>query len=143
MLLERRSVATMSVTDHLSLIEEGCTVRQPVDNPVTCERVVYWFQRNLLPQPFAINDRKKIAVKRESEILQCLFSDSIWRTCLLPMRSRLFSERVSSSRNHLGTIVNRRPKRTPYRRAKGTPFVEQRNGYDGRTVRAGCGVGRA
>ncbi|MCI1143698.1 recombinase family protein [Sphingomonas sp. WKB10] len=39
--------------------------------------------------------------------------------------------------------VNRRPKRTPYRRAKGTPFVEQRNGYDGRTVRAGCGVGRA
>ena len=41
------------------------------------------------------------------------------------------------------TIVNRRPKRTPYRRAKGTPFVEQRNGYDGRTVRAGCGVGRA
>ena len=41
------------------------------------------------------------------------------------------------------TSVNRRPKRTPYRRAKGTPFVEQRNGYDGRTVRAGCGVGRA
>ena len=40
-------------------------------------------------------------------------------------------------------VVNRRPKRTPYRRAKGTPFVEQRNGYDGRTVRAGCGVGRA
>ena len=39
--------------------------------------------------------------------------------------------------------VNRRPKRTPYRRAKGTPFVEQRDGYDGRTVRAGCGVGRA
>ena len=41
------------------------------------------------------------------------------------------------------TDVNRRPKRTPYRRAKGTPFVEQRDGYDGRTVRAGCGVGRA
>jgi hypothetical protein len=41
------------------------------------------------------------------------------------------------------TLVNRRPKRTPYRRAKGTPFVEQRDGYDGRTVRAGCGVGRA
>ena len=39
--------------------------------------------------------------------------------------------------------VNRRPKRTPYRRAKGTPFVEQRDGYDGRFVRAGCGVGRA
>lgn len=39
--------------------------------------------------------------------------------------------------------VNRRPKRTPHRRAKGTPFVEQRDGYDGRTVRAGCGVGRA
>jgi hypothetical protein len=39
--------------------------------------------------------------------------------------------------------VNRRPKRTPYRRPKGTPFVEQRNGDDGRTVRAGCGVGRA
>jgi len=51
-------------------------------------------------------------------------------------------------RNESGMIaatlaVNRRPKRTPYRRAKGTPFVEQRNGYDGRTVRAGCGVGRA
>ena len=42
-----------------------------------------------------------------------------------------------------GVIVNRRPKRTPYRRAKGTPFVEQRDGYDGRFVRAGCGVGRA
>ncbi|WP_375244916.1 hypothetical protein [Sphingomonas parapaucimobilis] len=39
--------------------------------------------------------------------------------------------------------VNRRPKRTPYRRPKGTPFVEQRDGYDGCTVRAGCGVGRA
>lgn len=39
--------------------------------------------------------------------------------------------------------VNRRPKGTPYRRAKGTPFVEQRDGYDGRAVRAGCGVGRA
>ncbi|MFL0588471.1 hypothetical protein ACH0BU_17845, partial [Sphingomonas olei] len=26
-------------------------------------------------------------------------------------------------------IVNRRPKRTPYRRPKGTPFVEQRYGY--------------
>lgn len=39
--------------------------------------------------------------------------------------------------------VNRRPKRTPYRRAKGTPFVKQRDGYGGRTVRAGCGVGRA
>ncbi|PKP86913.1 MAG: Ti-type conjugative transfer relaxase TraA, partial [Alphaproteobacteria bacterium HGW-Alphaproteobacteria-16] len=33
--------------------------------------------------------------------------------------------------------VNRRPKRTPYRRAKGTPFVKQRDGYGGRTVRAG------
>jgi hypothetical protein len=49
---------------------------------------------------------------------------------------------------HIGLIdeaerVNRRPKRTPYRRAKGTPFVEQRDGYDGRFVRAGCGVGRA
>ncbi len=42
-----------------------------------------------------------------------------------------------------GFGVNRRPKRTPYRRAKGTPFVEQRDGYDGRCVRAGCGVGRA
>ncbi len=40
-------------------------------------------------------------------------------------------------------LVNRRPKRTPYRRPKGTPFVEQRDGYDGCTVRAGCGVGRA
>jgi three-Cys-motif partner protein len=39
--------------------------------------------------------------------------------------------------------VNRRPKRTPYRRPKGTPFVEQRDGYVGCTVRAGCGVGRA
>jgi hypothetical protein len=29
-------------------------------------------------------------------------------------------------------IVNRRPKRTPYRRPKGTPFVERRDGYDGR-----------
>jgi len=28
--------------------------------------------------------------------------------------------------------VNRRPKRTPYRRPKGTPFVERRDGYDGR-----------
>ncbi|WP_314375546.1 AAA family ATPase [Sphingomonas paucimobilis] len=43
----------------------------------------------------------------------------------------------------IGFDVNRRPKRTPYRRAKGTPFVEQRDGYDGRFVRAGCGVGRA
>ena len=39
--------------------------------------------------------------------------------------------------------VNRRPKRTPYRRPKGTPFVVQRDGYGGRAVRAGCGVGRA
>ena len=39
--------------------------------------------------------------------------------------------------------VNRRPKRTPYRRPKGTPFVEQRDGYVGRTFRAGGGVGRA
>ena len=39
--------------------------------------------------------------------------------------------------------VNRLPKRTPYRRAKGTPLVEQRDGYERRTVRAGCGVGRA
>ncbi|MFN3846587.1 MAG: RNA polymerase sigma factor [Paracoccaceae bacterium] len=39
--------------------------------------------------------------------------------------------------------VNRRPKRTPYRRAKGTPFVELRDRYGGRAVRAGCGVGRA
>lgn len=43
----------------------------------------------------------------------------------------------------VGMSVNRRPKRTPYRRAKGTPFVKQRDGYGGRTVRAGCGVGRA
>ena len=48
---------------------------------------------------------------------------------------------VASSK--LKHIVNRRPKRTPYRRAKGTPFVKQRDGYEGRTVRAGCGVGRA
>ena len=40
-------------------------------------------------------------------------------------------------------IVNRRPKRTPYRRPKGTPFVERCDGYGGRAVRAGCGVGRA
>jgi hypothetical protein len=40
-------------------------------------------------------------------------------------------------------LVNRRPKRTLYRRAKGTPFVKQRDGYEGRTVCAGCGVGRA
>lgn len=39
--------------------------------------------------------------------------------------------------------VNRRPKRTPYRRPKGTPFVERCDGYGGRAVRAGCGVGRA
>jgi len=49
----------------------------------------------------------------------------------------LFEERLGVE------IVNRRPKGTPYRRAKGTPFVEQRDGYDGRAVRAGCGVGRA
>ena len=41
------------------------------------------------------------------------------------------------------TYVNRRPKRTPYRRPKGTPFVERCDGYGGRAVRAGCGVGRA
>ena len=35
-------------------------------------------------------------------------------------------ERVRASLRRLA--VNRRPKRTPYRRAKGTPFVEQRNG---------------
>nr|WP_277924495.1 DUF6884 domain-containing protein [Sphingomonas sp. CROZ-RG-20F-R02-07] len=40
-------------------------------------------------------------------------------------------------------FVNRRPKRTPYRRPKGTPFVERCDGYGGRAVRAGCGVGRA
>ncbi len=40
-------------------------------------------------------------------------------------------------------VVNRRPKRTPYRRPKGTPFVERCDGYGGRAVRAGCGVGRA
>ena len=39
--------------------------------------------------------------------------------------------------------VNRRPKRTPYRRVKGTPFVEQHDRFDGRTVRAGRDVGRA
>ena len=39
--------------------------------------------------------------------------------------------------------VNRRPKTTPYRRAKETPFVERCDGCDGRTIRAGCGVGRA
>ena len=39
-------------------------------------------------------------------------------------------------------VVNRRPKRTPYRRPKETPFVGQRDG-NGRAVRAGCGVGRA
>ncbi|NNM78006.1 hypothetical protein HJG53_13955 [Sphingomonas sp. ID1715] len=43
----------------------------------------------------------------------------------------------------LADPVNRRPKRTPYRRPKETPFVEQRDRYDGRAVRAGCGVGRA
>jgi len=37
--------------------------------------------------------------------------------------------------NSIAAAVNRRP--------KGTPFVEQRDGYDGCTVRAGCGVGRA
>ncbi|WP_318842602.1 metalloregulator ArsR/SmtB family transcription factor [Sphingomonas sp. NIC1] len=50
---------------------------------------------------------------------------------------------LKQERSGRNVFVNRRPKRTPYRRAKGTPFVEQRNGYDGRTVRAGCGVGRA
>ncbi|MFG6284372.1 integrase core domain-containing protein, partial [Sphingomonas sp. S6] len=35
----------------------------------------------------------------------------------------------------LNDHVNRRPKRTPYRRPKGTPFAEQHNGYDGCAVR--------
>jgi len=39
--------------------------------------------------------------------------------------------------------VNRRPKWTPHRRAKATPFVVQHDGYDGHAVRAGCGGGRA
>lgn len=39
--------------------------------------------------------------------------------------------------------VNRRPKRTPYRLPKETPFVERRFGNNRRPVRAGCGVGRA
>ncbi|PCG07893.1 hypothetical protein COA17_15445 [Sphingomonas ginsenosidimutans] len=43
----------------------------------------------------------------------------------------------------IAAAVNRRPKRTPYRRPKGTPFVERCDGYGGRAVRAGCGVGRA
>ena len=55
----------------------------------------------------------------------------------------LDKEKISADRAKASLVVNRRPKRTPYRRAKGTPFVEQRDGYDGRTVRAGCGVGRA
>jgi hypothetical protein len=42
----------------------------------------------------------------------------------------------------MGINVNRRPKRTPYRRPKETPFVGRRDG-NGRAVRAGCGVGRA
>ena len=50
---------------------------------------------------------------------------------------------ASAALQPLTYVVNRRPKRTPYRRPKGTPFVEQRYGYDGCTVRAGCGVGRA
>ena len=59
---------------------------------------------------------------------------------------RAYSEAVLASGRQAAARsfgVNRRPKRTPYRRAKGTPFVEQRDGYDGRFVRAGCGVGRA
>ena len=40
-------------------------------------------------------------------------------------------------------VVNRRPKRTPYRRPKETPSVERRDRDDGRVVRAGCGGGRA
>ena len=45
---------------------------------------------------------------------------------------------------HVGSsaAVNRRPTGTPYRRVKGT-LVEQRHSDRGRTVRAGCGVGRA
>ena len=50
---------------------------------------------------------------------------------------------IELAENGHGANVNRRPKRTPYRRPKGTPFVVQRDGYGGRAVRAGCGVGRA
>lgn len=41
------------------------------------------------------------------------------------------------------TDVNRRPKRTPHRRAKATPFDGLRDGYSGRVVCAGCVGGRA
>ena len=34
-------------------------------------------------------------------------------------------------------------KKDPLSACKRDPFVEQRDGYDGRAVRAGCGVGRA
>jgi hypothetical protein len=55
----------------------------------------------------------------------------------------LLGEYIVEILDDVSEAVNRRPKRPPYRRAKGTPFVEQRDGYNGRTVRAGCGVGRA
>lgn len=68
------------------------------------------------------------------------------RTLAEPIEGRL--HRITGSKMWISggdheLTVNRRPKRTPYRRAKGTPFVKQRDGYGGRTVRAGCGVGRA
>ena len=92
--------------------------------------------------PTAVQETVKAKLLRRLDIVEARLADADY----------LMGERFTVADVYLFTvlgwmrffsIVNRRPKRTPYRRAKGTPFVEQRNGYDGRTVRAGCGVGRA
>jgi hypothetical protein len=51
-----------------------------------------------------------------------------------------------SSRRTIGDVYDRcqsASKKAPLSACKRDPFVEQRDEYDGRTVRAGCGVGRA
>lgn len=42
-----------------------------------------------------------------------------------------------------GVACQSASKKDPLSACKRDPFVEQRDGYDGRAVRAGCGVGRA
>ena len=44
---------------------------------------------------------------------------------------------------HEGHECQSASKKDPLSACKRDPFVEQRDGYDGRAVRAGCGVGRA
>ena len=101
--------------------------------------------------PFVFPDAEEAVVeavsKRAEEIARAADAGEPPVTVLIPDLNELISEGFywrSVERKIAALLaVNRRPKRTPYRRPKGTPFVVQRDGYGGRAVRAGCGVGRA